>query len=223
MAHKFSNEEKFDMLECYLKVNRNSQNASASYLEKFPERMQPHRTVFGRIVSNLLNYGSFYNKRDRYDIDNVDRTNNILEVVNNNPRISVRQIAGETNIPKTTVHKTLKQRKYHPYKPTIVQALNNNDFRRRLEFCRWYNQKCEEQPDFQSRVIWTDESRFTNCGVFNKHNYHHWATENPHVTTQRRFQTRFGFNVWCGMIGITFSLPILLLRSAYNPFLNYYF
>lgn len=95
----------------------------------------------------------------------------------------------------------MKVVKYHPYKPTIVQGLQEGDFDRRVDFCNWYHRKCQENPDFSDNVVWTDETRFTNCGVFNKKNHHYWARENPHTYDPRRCQVRFGFNVWCGIIG----------------------
>jgi hypothetical protein len=199
MVHSL--EEKVDMIECYFKSNRNSQTASDLYFELYPERAQPHRTIFARIVNNLRTYGSFEKKRDTYQTNNAERRDIVLETVNHNPNISVRRVDEETRIPKSSVHRILKDNNFHPFKPLIVQKLNENDFPRRIEFCRWYVQKCQDDGQFQSKVLWTDETRVTNCGVFNKHNYHYWAAQNPHLIEQRRFQNRFGFNVWCGMIG----------------------
>jgi len=201
MAQTFSNDEKVDMIDCYFKSNRNSQLASDLYFELYPERQQPHRTIFGRIVNNLRNNGCFEIKRGRYQTRAVERRNIIREIVNNNPQISTRKIDQETRIPKSSVERILQAEKFHPYKPIIVQKLNENDYPRRLEFCNWYLQKCQEDEGFWSKVLWTDETRFTNCGIFNKHNHHHWATENPKLVAERRFQVRFGFNVWCGLIG----------------------
>ena len=148
MAQTFSNDEKTDMLECYFKSNRNSQLASDMYLELYPERQQPHRTIFGRIVNNLRNNGCFEKKRGLYHTDSVERGNIIQEAVNNNPRISVRKAEQETRVPKSSVHRILHAKKFHPYKPIIVQKLNENDYPRRLEFCRWYLQKCREDEAF---------------------------------------------------------------------------
>ena len=91
MAQTFSNDEKTDMLECYFKSNRNSQLASDMYLELYPERQQPHRTIFGRIVNNLRNNGCFEKKRGLYHTDSVERGNIIQKAVNNSPRISVQK------------------------------------------------------------------------------------------------------------------------------------
>lgn len=202
MAENFSNEDKLDMLEMYFQAHRNSVEASRLYQEHFPERPQPNQRYFRKLIINLLNFGSFESKRaQHYDIADEEEEPAILNLVQDNPSTSVREISRELNIPKTKVHRILRGRKYHPYKFTIVQGLQQHDFGRRVRYCQWYIDKCLEDPRFPSRVLWTDETRFSNCGVFNKHNTHVWSIENPHETRQRRFQVKFGFNVWCGIIG----------------------
>lgn len=201
MALRFTSEEKFDMLECYIKNNRNATMALNSYTENYPERQQPNKRYFSKLVANLRMCGSFEQPRAKnYERDN-NRDNQIINYFNDNPTSSTRVGNRELNIPRTTIRRVLKKNKYHPYKPTIVQGLQEDDFVRRLEFCNWYVNKCQEDANFSSTVIWTDETYFSNCGVFNKHNYHHWATENPGLRAQRRLQTRFGINVWCGIYG----------------------
>ncbi|EZA52677.1 hypothetical protein X777_07058 [Ooceraea biroi] len=37
-------------------------------------------------------------------------------------------------------------------------------------------------------ILWTDEATFTRRGIFNSHNSHVWAHNNPHTTRQRNFQ-----------------------------------
>lgn len=201
MENLFSNEERFDMLTCYIKANRNADTASQNYHIEFPERRQPHKTYFRRLVLNLLNHGSFVQRRSSYNKENNERNAVVAQFVENNPYGSVREISRQTNIPKVSVHRVLQNNKLHPYKPTVVQGLNDNDFPRRMNFCRWYVDQCHQDPEFPSRVIWTDESLFSNCGVYNKHNYHYWATQNPHLVRARRLQRRFKVNVWCGILG----------------------
>lgn len=198
----YSNEEKLDMLETYFKSNRNATEASRTYEENFPERTHPSKRYFRRLIVNLLNDGSFEKRRSsHYNINNQENINTVTEYVANNDTTSVRQAAREVEMSKTTVHRILRKQKFHPYKPVIVQGLNHTDYPRRMAFSEWYTHKCEEDPEFHKKVLWIDETRFTNCGIYNRHNTHFWSVENPHKVTERRFQTKFGFNVLCGIIG----------------------
>lgn len=203
MDPRYSHEEKFEMLECYILCKRNANLAKARYFENYPERQQPSVRLFSKLVMNLRLYGRFEQPRpkDYEKENNNERNENVREYFNDTPTSSTRAAARDLVIPRTTIQRVLKENKYRPYKPTVVQGLREMDYPRRLQFSNWYMNQCEQNPDFNRCVIWTDETHFTNCGVFNRHNHHFWATENPHQLAQRRLQTRFGFNVWCGMYG----------------------
>jgi hypothetical protein len=202
MAMRYTSEEKFDILECYITCNRNANLAIARYLELYPERQQPGPRLFARLVINLRTHGSFEIPTPKnYQRDNEARDENILNHFNANPKTSTRKAATDMNVPRTTIQRVLKKNKYRPYKPTIVQGLKDTDYPRRVEFSNWFVRQCQEIPNFSRKIIWTDETFFSNCGVFNRHNRHFWATENPHEVAERRLQVRFGFNVWCGMYG----------------------
>lgn len=86
---------------------------------------------------------------------------------------------------------------------------------RRQTFCQWYSNKLNENPYFYKKVLWTDETYFSNSGMFNRRNTHYWARENPHLVVERYNQNRFGFNVWCGILDNRLIGPII-----YNGNLN---
>lgn len=117
----------------------------------------------------------------------------------------------------------LKKHKFKPYKIHITQTLHLGDNARRIELCQWLLQKIRDQ-DFLSKIIWTDESKFTNCGIFNRHNEHFWAIENPREFRAVRPQVRFGVNVWIGLVGDTLLGPYIfednLTAQHYAEFLR---
>ncbi|KAJ8959674.1 hypothetical protein NQ318_021864, partial [Aromia moschata] len=73
--------------------------------------------------------------------------------------------------------------------------------RKRLEFCRSMLQKHRDDPLFFKRILFTNESCFTNCGIFNLRNHHEWADANPRATVTRHSQFRFKINYWVGILG----------------------
>ncbi|KAL6419198.1 hypothetical protein ACFW04_011536 [Cataglyphis niger] len=61
-------------------------------------------------------------------------------------------------------------------------------------FCKNFLRNIDRDPRYSSRVIFSDESLFTQEGIFNMHNMHFWSEKNPRVMRLRNFQTRWKIN-----------------------------
>lgn len=197
---RYSVEEKNDMYELYIRNNKNSITAAQEYHRLYPERNQPSRTIFLRLQRNLRWHGSMSKVRGKYQKENHVNDINVIAQLHINPAGSCRTISTECGISKSEINRIARKHKYHDYKFTPVQTLHQGDSQRRVIFCRWFVGQLENDNNFPRRILWTDESNFTNCGMFNRRNKHHYATENPHLVQEVRNQTRFSINVWCGLI-----------------------
>lgn len=78
----------------------------------------------------------------------------------------LHQMENDIEVPKLTAHRVLKKNKYRPYVEHISQGLRFDDLDRITFFCNWFLEKCQENPQFPLKVLWSDESRFANYGVF---------------------------------------------------------
>lgn len=194
----YTNEEKNDMLFCYYNQNRDAQAAANLYFETYMERRQPHHRIFRQLENNIRLYGSFTKPKDKRNF-NGDTEINVLAYVNFKPDSSTAEIAHQCNTSKETVRAILKGNNLKPYHYSICNTLYPADNQRRMTFCRWYISKCEEDPYFWKKILFSDECRFTNNGIFNRHNNIMWCQENPHLVSERRNQHQFGINVWCGI------------------------
>lgn len=219
----FSHQERRDMIECYILSNKNATEAANEYFRRYLDRRQPCFKTFKRLYDNLGQYGSFDRPRKVCGVAE-DTQINVLASIHGNASTSTRQIAEEVGVAQRTVVKVLKIHKFHPYKLSVSHSLHPGDEESRMIFCNWFISKCTADPQFPFKVLWTDETRFTNCGMFNRHNEHIWAQENPHHVEQRRHQVKFGFNVWCGVIGSNFIGPYIfeetLTGEKYLQFLR---
>ncbi|KAJ8924014.1 hypothetical protein NQ315_006790, partial [Exocentrus adspersus] len=112
----------------------------------------------------------------------------------NNPETSQRNIALESNLSKSGVQKIIKKHKYHDYKVKPVQTIHPGDNERRLQFCNWFRDEIREDHDVPCKILWSDESLFTNSGIFNRRNKHFYATQNPYLIQEVRPQIRFSLN-----------------------------
>jgi hypothetical protein len=88
--------------------------------------------------------------------------------------------------------------KWYPFKFYRVQHLKEHDLLRRVEFCEFFYEM-SGRCSFLKNIIWTDEAKFSKNGLFNRHNIHYWALENPRVVRERNFQESWQFNVFCAI------------------------
>lgn len=202
MPLRFTYDEYVDMLLIYGECGRNSRRARDLYRNRFPNRTTPGKNTFA-YVEQKLRHGSFPNGKHqnprRKPIITDNNVINILAYIQVNPHISTRCLQEELGISKSTIQRVLKQYKYHPFKVHLTQGLTPADPERRLNFIAEMSIKVDEDPFFLNKILWSDESRFHNNGIVNRHNCHYWSAENPRWVRETHFQTIWGINVWCGL------------------------
>lgn len=219
-----NNNELTDMLQVFFESNRNRLEAVRRYRVRFPDREVPDSKMFVRIETNLRNYGSFKKpkKQQRRFAENSEL--DVLLAVQENSRTSTREIAHNIGVSKTTVHSILKKYKFKPYIARKVHALERNDRGRRIQFCRYFLNALEENPNFYRKIIWSDECTFSNNGIFNRNIHRQWSHDNPRFIIENNFQRRFSVNVWCGILGDQLIGPFFidgsLNQETYHTLLN---
>lgn len=199
---KYEHFEKYNMLECYIESNKSNNVASNLYFERYPERRQPHSKIFRRLEDNLINFGAFDKKRSTsYVKENAeDREISVLASVAANPATSSREIQTDLGVSRTTSLRILKKHKFKCYRARKTQLLLPGDSQRRTDFCTLYLDTLNTNADFSRNIIWTDESRISSDGIFNRNIHHKWADQNPHQQVNRVYQGRYGFNVWVALL-----------------------
>lgn len=102
-----------------------------------------------------------------------------------NPQPSQRRAARELGISRSTLQRIKKDLGLKPYKPKLLQALNEDDPDRRLEFCEWILDSPEKDQNLLDRILLTDEATFQTNGRVNRHNCVYWSDTNPHLVIER--------------------------------------
>lgn len=195
-------QEQFDLLEAYFLNYKSITLALRWYAERYPQRQIPSAGVFTRMVENLKSEGS-YKKRipGRPQQNNLDFELSILIYFEAFPETSSRVVANEVGTSHTRVLKVLRKYGYKCYRDgRLVQALHPLDPERRLHFCQTMQTEIAQNPNFLDRIIWSDETNFSNNGMYNRRNNHYWSTENPFRVRETNNQIRFSFNCWCGIM-----------------------
>lgn len=211
----YSVDERYDMFCVYIACERNAERSAHMYFNRYPERRQPHISQFGRVARHIYQHKHFSNARKPKRLDEVAEIN-VLASLEVNDRASSRQLALIAGTSQMSAIRVLKKNKFKPYHMRRSHTLHyQQDPERRSEFCTWFLNQTENDRNFPRSILWTDESRFTNCGIFNRHNEVLWRRENPHLMQEVRPQVKFGFNVWCGLVDNKLIGPVI-----YNQNLN---
>lgn len=132
---------------------------------------------------------------------NDDKKLDVLLELVDDPHSSTRQLASNHDVSKGSIHRILKKEKQHPYKPILVQALSEDDFDRRVEFCEYMMERCNNEADFVNNIIFSDEATFYLNGTVNRHNCRYWSDSNPHWMVETHTQRPQKLNVWAGICG----------------------
>lgn len=202
-----------DMHYCYGLANGRSREAQRCYANLFPNRALPHHTTFHNVHVRLRESGQLRCRniggRPR-TTRTVQLEEEVLEQIENEPRVSTRQLAAQLNVDHMAVWRILNTNLFYPYHLQRVQGLLERDFQPRLEYCRWLLMEHARDRNFIAKILFTDESSFTREGILNLHNNHIWATENPNALVESNHQYQFKLNVWGAIIGDTILGPVFL-------------
>ena len=226
MERYYCNRDYVDMLKVLGACNDNASAAARAYAERFPNRRHPDAKTIRRVEQRLLETGQLdprKNKGGRYSTLNVAQEEQILEFVETDPGRSLRFASSQILFKKDTIHRLLKKNSLYPFKPQKVQVLHDGDKEVRVRFCRWFLQSVHNDQHFINKILWSDESMFTQTGILNLHNLHEWRDENPHLIRKRSHQRRWSINVWAGLLNNNVIGPhILPNRHNSNHYSNTY-
>lgn len=197
------------MVQLYARANYDSHAARRLYAE--PDHLEslrlrgilnpqvPHARTIVAATQRLLDHGQFRTPahaqgRGRPAVYTAELDEEIIEYFEQDPRRSTRMAAARFDVSQYYVWKVLNCEGLHPYHFRKVQVLHENDGPARVTFCQWL------LDNRNANILWTDEATFTRVGLFNQHNEHFWAFNNPHVIRECAHQVRFSVNVWAGIV-----------------------
>lgn len=207
MPYRYTDIQYTDMVMCYAASGCILDAARDMYRQMHRFEPVPARGTILGAVQRLRDFGVF--RRPNVDAGrprgDARLEEEIIEYFDDNPMASTNDAAQQFGVSQYFAWQLVRESGKHPYHFRRVQELLTTDFTPRLEFCNWL----VEEP---RNILWTDESTFSRVGIFNQHNAHWWASENPHVTMADHFQHRFSVNVWAGLLNNVVLGPVFLQR-----------
>ena len=110
----------------------------------------------------------------------------VRDSVGRSPRKSLRRRSQELGIPRESIRRILvKDLHLYPYIIQIKHKLAEGDKEKRVNLCRWFCDRIDDNPDFLDDVWFSDEAHFLLSGHVNSKNSIFWGTTPPEVCLQR--------------------------------------
>lgn len=141
----------------------------------YPDRPVPCAKTILNIFNKFKQDGcvlTYHHKRNKTKHVLSDEMKlNILCYVEERPIGSLQDVARHFGISYTSVHKTLKEFKYRPYKISNHQQLFEEDKLKRTDFCEIMFDMINQNEQILNKIIFTDEATFTLNNEVNSQNF----------------------------------------------------
>ena len=125
--------------------------------------------------------------------ETIDR---VRQSVNEGANVLIRYRAQQLSLCASTLWKILcKDLHFHAYKIQLVQELKPRDHRTRRLFAEWAEGRIGMDPQFSSKILFSDEAHFWLNGYVNKQNCRIWSGDNPQAIEETLHPEKV--TVWC--------------------------
>lgn len=175
--------------------------AQRKFKTHFNTLYAPSRKVILRCAQNFRKTGSIHLKkkgsiRSTRTPQNIEK---VQEVMERSPHKSIRRLSQEVGVSTSSTYRMLTlDLKLYPYKMQVTQQLKEKDKAARLEFAQWFVKKCDDNDEFLSLLITSDEAHFSLSGYVNRQNCRFWATDNPKEVFEKPLHSP-RVTVWCAL------------------------
>lgn len=207
-AQQLSIADKIEIIRIVGDSVHSYRDAASIFNLRHPERPQIHYTTVGSINRTFNRTGDVSKLRaKKYNVADRPLDQVILDAVNAEPRVSVRDLSLNLNVDRNKIWRCLKRHNLKPYKPKFLHTMEEGDAERRLEYCFWAQGMFLNDTNFLKKIIFSDEATFTTNGVVSSQNSRYWSTVNPHWVINCKRQYSEKVNVWCGILNETLIGP----------------
>jgi len=180
----------------------------------FPDWRVPFKRVFSPVYQTVCETGclpSVCVPLERKVVPEINIWENILEMVQESPKLCTYKIAPRISVSRAQVWRTVHEDGLHPH----------HDQRVSPSWTRGHCATCGFVPLYSSIsstivILFTDEASFTWDDI-NSLNLYTWSHGNPHQTKLNNTHMKFCENVQCGLLGNKLIRPFIFdSSSAHN-------
>lgn len=216
MEYRNLNNEEISIIVA-LSIVYNCEEARRQFFDRFGKDAPPARTLRhwkGRFLETLSilpkpRIGDHSARRIP-----EEKRDDIIAAFADFPTTSQRRVSQQVGVSVSSVNKVLKEEGVKPFKFTRVQQLQNDDKPKRLEFCEKLLKNCENNQNFISNLVFSDEACFHLNGNVNSHNTFIYNRQNPHATVEKPMKSA-AIVCWA-MVSPKIGIHFRILRSTIN-------
>ncbi|CAF0981669.1 unnamed protein product [Rotaria sp. Silwood1] len=188
MPRFLTKEQRIFILKQWWMSGRTLHIVNSAFKHEFPDDKIPARQTIYRLAKKFDETGSVEDAPRSGRPTSINTEENIeltSESFLLNPKTSQRRAVRDLHISRSSLQRIMKDLNLKPYKPRLLQSLNEDDPDRRLEFCEWILDSTEKDPTLLDQIWWTDEAIFKINGRINGHNCVYWSDANPHFIIEQ--------------------------------------
>jgi hypothetical protein len=204
----FSLQERINIVENYIRTGSFKKTLEI-FASKFPFSKIPAKSSIQKLISKWRTTGSVVNAK-KCRVPTV-RTPEAIAVIEEkiltSPTKSVRKLAQQSGMKRTSCLRILHSLNLKPYRVTCVQELKEPDKEKRVNYCHWLLNKIVDGELDPFQYFMSDEAWFHLSGHINSQNTRHWCTENPHKLHEKPLHDP-KIGVWCAVSGNGIVGPI---------------
>jgi transposase len=185
---RLTTEQRIFLLKQWWISGGTTQAINEVFQHEFPDDEVPARQTVYRLAKKFDETGSVEDVPRSGRSRSVSTDENmqlVSQTVLLNQQTSQRRAVRELDMSRSTLRRIMKDLNLKPYKPKLLQALNEDDPDRRMQFCEWILDTIEEDLTLLDRILWTDEATFQTNGRVNRHNCVYWSDTNPHLVIEQ--------------------------------------
>ena len=201
MPRILTKEQRIFVLKQWWISGRTFGSVKAAFRNEFPGEEVPARQIVYRLAEKFDEIGSVEDapRSGRPNtVRNEENVEAVSETFRENPQPSQSGASRDLGISRRSLGRLMHDLHLKLYKPRLLQALNDDDPDRRVEFCEWILDSIQDDPTLLDRILWTDEATFQTNGRVNKHNCVYWSDTNPHFIIEQELNVP-RVTVWGGI------------------------
>jgi hypothetical protein len=94
---------------------------------------------------------------------------------------NIKNCQSRFGLSRSTYQRAAKNAGLHSYQFRVVQELKQQDYDKRMTYCRWFQTLIDENAGILDYTWFSDEAWFHLSGYVNFQNTRLWGSENPHA------------------------------------------